>query len=162
MRPNAITIILTSFSTTTRRHGGPTEAICWRSRKNLRQLVAPAPPPSASTPPSSKGRSFWTVSWRAVSFRLRRLTSGHIHEEPRSAWASGVGRIINESSARQILHQDFTRSLAVEAENGRRDDYMARCEKLTLFKKKRHDAALAHVHAAVLYQWGKSGTRASH
>lgn len=51
---------------------------------------------------------------------FRRLTLGHIREEPRSAWASGVGRIINESSARQILHQDFTRSLALEAETGDR------------------------------------------
>lgn len=79
-----------------------------------------APPPSARLPLSSNERSFWTASWRAVSFRLRRLTLGHIREEPRSARASGVGRIINESSARQILHQDFTRSLAVEAETGDR------------------------------------------
>lgn len=81
----------------------------------------------------------------------------HSQAEPRGAWVSGEGRIINESSARQILHQDFTRSLAAAAGTGGRMITRQDARKFTLFVKKRRHAALANVECSCYAPVGEAG-----
>lgn len=155
-----ITFIPASFLTTTRRRSRQTEAVADAAERTWASWwggggSSPSPSPSPISSPS-KERSFWTASRRAVSFVLCRLTSGRIHREPRSAWVWGglLMRALRPNSPSR-----FYTLAGRRGRNRRRDDYMARCKKLTLFKKKRcYYAALANVHTAVWYQWGKSAT----